>query len=79
MRSEKWNSGFDIFIVMRWMVRLQHITYVYIDFNQYKIKLFDIDLNKYDNDNKFIKERHFEVILTSFSSSNDYRPLLNYK
>ena len=36
-------------------------------------------LDKYDNDNKFIKERRFEVILTSFSSSNDYRPLLNYK
>ena len=34
-------------------------------------KLSDIDLNKYDNDNKFIKERRFEVILTSFSSSND--------
>ena len=39
-------------------------------------KLFDIDLDRYDNDNKFIKERCFEVILTSFSSSNDYRPLL---
>ena len=35
-------------------------------------------LDRYDNDNKFIKERRFEVILTSFSSSNDYRPLLNY-
>ena len=34
--------------------------------------------DRYDNDNKFIKERRFEVILTSFSSSNDYRPLLNY-
>ena len=41
-------------------------------------KLFDIDLDRNDNDNKFIKERRFEVILTSFSSSNDYRPLLNY-
>ena len=37
-----------------------------------------LDLDRYDNDNKFIKERRFEVILTSFSSSNDYRPLLNY-
>ena len=35
-----------------------------------------IDLDKYVNDNKFIKERRFEVILTSFSSSNDCRPLL---
>ena len=41
-------------------------------------KLSDIDLEKYDNDIKFIKERRFEVILTSFSSSNDYRPLLDY-
>ncbi len=36
-------------------------------------KLFDIDLDKYDSDNKFIKERRFEVILTSFSSSNFYK------
>ena len=45
---------------------------------QFINKLFDIDLDRNDNDNKFIKERRFEVILTSFSSSNDYRPLLNY-
>ena len=39
----------------------------------------NLDLDRYDNDNKFIKERRrIEVILTSFSSSNDYRPLLNY-
>ena len=39
----------------------------------------NIYLDKYDNDNKFVKKRRFEVMLTSFSSSNDYRPLLNYK
>ena len=39
----------------------------------------NIYLDRYDNDNKFIKKRRFEVILTSFSSSNDYRPLHNYK
>ena len=32
--------------------------------------------DKYDSDNKFIKERRFEVILTSFSSSNNYRKRL---
>ncbi len=31
------------------------------------------NLDKYDSDNKFIKERRFEVILTSFSSSNFYK------
>ena len=48
------------------------------NYNIFINKLFDIDLDRNDNDNKFIKERRFEVILTSFSSSNDYRPLLNY-
>ena len=33
----EWNSVFDIFIVMRKMVGLQRITYVYNDYNQYKI------------------------------------------
>ncbi len=28
------------------------------------INIFYIDLDKYDSDNIFIKERHFEVILT---------------
>jgi hypothetical protein len=28
---------------------------------------------KYDSDNKFIKERRFEVILTSFSGLNSYK------
>ena len=37
----------------------------------------NIDLDKYDSDNKFIKERRFEVILTSFSSSNYNRKRLN--
>ncbi len=38
------------------------------------IKLAKIlNLDKYDSDNKFIKERRFEVILTSFSSSNFYK------
>ena len=35
-----------------------------------------IDLDKYDSDDKFIKERSFEVILTSFSTSNYYRNVL---
>ena len=49
------------------------LTGIFLVFSQniFINKLFDIDLDKYDNDSKFIKERS-EVILTSFSSSNDY-------
>ena len=36
-------------------------------------KLFDIDLDKYDSDNKFIRERRFEVILTSFELENEVK------
>ena len=35
-------------------------------------KLCDTDLDKYDYNDKFIARRRFEVILKSFSSSNNY-------
>ena len=41
-------------------------------FTTEKSRLFDKDLDKYESNNKSILERRFEVILTSFSSSNDY-------
>ena len=47
-----------------------------IIYNFYQF-FFYIDLDKFDSDNKFIKERRYEVILTSFSSIGSSLKIMN--